>query len=54
MDARKAKEVTAFWLIILVAPLVASTEKLGLMFILVIAIGMLMLDNFKEAMRGKK
>ena len=51
MKTRKRKEALAFWLIIAGCPLVATTEHLGYMIVLVLIILALMFDNIKEALK---
>lgn len=49
---RKAKETLAFWLIIAGAPILATAENLGLMVVLLLAVGVLMWDNIVEAIKN--
>jgi hypothetical protein len=49
---RKAKETLAFWLIIAGAPILATAENLGLMAVLLVAVGGLMWDNIVEAIKN--
>lgn len=49
---RKAKETLAFLLIIAGAPILATAENLGLMAVLLIAVGVLMWDNIVEAIKN--
>lgn len=53
MKARELKEHIAFWLIIAGCPLLATSENLGLMLVLVMAIVALMWDNITEALNKK-